>query len=227
MTVRRPTMTRMSGSPPVRPLEVRDDGRAGPMARRLPPGPPGVSLTSLRRVAWRSLLVAPALASCIFPEFDIVPEVNLPLSFDLSVFDPPSPLAAPDVPHVLETCVDGRLQLTLDPREALVNPDEDVTFWFWIVDDRGRPTGFPDAKGFENQSPFVSPFVFDACLNPNVKTDAINTVKLVVRDRPPTGEATNEAVKKIDDGDDPTTSIATLVWQIQVVNIDCCRLGNE
>jgi len=181
----------------------------------------------LRAFPWSLLVLAAASAGCIFPEFDIVPEVNQPLSFDLSVFEPPSPLPAPDVPHVLETCVDGRLQLTLDPREALVNPDDDVTYWFWIVNDRDRPTGFPDAKGFENQSPFVSPFVVDACFNANLKTDKINTVKLVVRDRPPTGDATNEAVKKVGAGDDATTSIATLVWQIQVVSIDCCFGGGQ
>lgn len=198
------------------------------MARRLPALPAGGGRrVRLGRVACRLLLVAPALTSCIFPEFDIVPEVNLPLSFDLSVFDPPSPLPAPDVPHVLDSCVGGALQLTLDPREALENPDEDVTYWFWIVNDRDRPSGFPDAKGFEINSPFVSTFVFDACNNPNIGSDKINTVKLVVRDRPPSGEETNDEVKRLIDGDDPATSIATLVWQIQVVNIDCCFGGGE
>ena len=204
----------MSESRPVAAAKVRVSSELWRLARRLRP--------LLAVAIWAAGAAALAGTSCIFPDFNIVPEENLPLSFDLSVFEPPSSLAAPDEPHTLDHCVDNKLRLELDPRTALQNPDGDLVFWFWIVNDRQRPTGFPDVVGFDASAPYVDAFVFDACNNANqLKAGETNTIKLVVRDRAPSGDTVQD-VKSIGPNDDPDTSITTLVWMVDVVSITCC-----
>ncbi|MFO0750415.1 MAG: hypothetical protein U1F43_32805 [Myxococcota bacterium] len=172
-------------------------------------------------MAWPLLALAgPALGlvltTCLPPDYVIVPEVNLPVSIDKAQLVGPSP----DVPHILSDCdALGNMRLELDPRQAIVNPDGDTIFSYWLVNYATSPATRPEQDDTRTTAPFAEVFTFDACTSPDNVVGTINTIELVVRDRPPTDETTGTGVHEVGDSD---TTIDSVVWFVEVESTTCC-----
>lgn len=183
---------------------ARVDGRSGAVASRL---------------LWLAGLAAVGvLATCLPPDFVIAPEDNLPVSIDIENISGIQPGAQ----YQLQGCE----PLFLDPRAAVVNPDGDTIFSYWLVNANDSPLSRPDQDDTRTTAPFAEQFEFDPCtLTDRREAPDDNVVVLVVRDRAPEDESTAEGV--VDPGDTGAT-IDFVIWNIQVEPIDqCCEDRDE
>lgn len=196
-------MTAMSGSPRRRPEAARVVGRG-------------------RVVAWALLVsalgCALALATCLPPDYEIAPRVNLPVSIDKTQLVGPSP----DEWHVLSECdANGRMLLILDPRQAIVNPDSDTIFSYWIVNFKESPNTPPEQDDTRTTVPWAEQFTFDVCTSPENLVGRQNTIELVVRDRAPVDEQSGASVHDVSDGE---TTLSNVVWFFVVESTACCGI---
>ncbi|MFO0750414.1 MAG: hypothetical protein U1F43_32800 [Myxococcota bacterium] len=145
------------------------------------------------------------------------PAANAPVTIDKARLVGPSP----DVPHVLADCdALGQMRLELDPAQAVVDPDGDPIFSYWLVNYATRPNQPPAQDDVRKAAPLALPFVVDACADREIVPGRINTVELVVRDRPPADELSGTGVHDLLAGS--AAALDSAVWFIQVDSTACC-----
>jgi hypothetical protein len=154
-------------------------------------------------------LLSLASMSCLPPDYEIAPAPNAPVAIQKELLP-----VSPDVFHRLGGCPPPPLEL--DVIQALDNPDGDRLFSAWLVNHVPGQGGRPDVTSTTSPSPYV----FDPCTNPKVRTGAaINTIEFVVLDRAPASFDDGDGVRTVVD---PETTSTNVVWFVGVDDLGCC-----
>ena len=141
------------------------------------------------------------------PDFEIVAIENLP-----TTFDPTLAVGYAGDSYIYYTCDLG--ELTFDVTSAVINPDNDQLFEYWMVN---RPE---DNSGFVAADARLE-FTLDPCTlaNRRLGATAPNTVELLVLDRPPEG---NLLIADVLNFVDPETTALSRQWTIVFEDDTCC-----
>ena len=145
-------------------------------------------------------------ASCLPPDFEIVPRENHPVSIDKALLT-----RSPDQFQEILNCEPR----TFDLSNAIVDADaNDPVTIAWLVDYAQGQSVQPDLIGFRR-------FSFDPCTNPKADAGKVSTIEAMVFDRSVPPDILEDVDKlKLFAADDVTSD--SVVWFVGFDSVVCC-----